>query len=60
MDVRTLGRTGREVSVVGLGKWQLGADWGDVTPDEAICVLVSATAAGVTIVDPGEVYGGGR
>ena len=25
-----LGRTGREVSVVGLGTWQLGADWGDV------------------------------
>ena len=27
---RILGRTGRPVSVVGLGTWQLGADWGDV------------------------------
>ena len=25
-----LGRTGRDVGVVGLGAWQLGADWGDV------------------------------
>ena len=32
MEQRTLGRTGRKVSTVGLGTWQLGADWGDVDP----------------------------
>ncbi len=60
MDVRTLGRTGRQVSVVGLGTWQLGADWGDVTPDEAIAVLDSATESGVTFFDTADVYGDGR
>ncbi len=60
MDVRTLGRTGRKVSVVGLGTWQLGADWGDVTHDEAIAVLDSATDAGVTFFDTADVYGDGR
>ena len=38
MEHRTLGRTGREVSVVGLGTWQLGADWGDVSEADARAV----------------------
>ena len=28
MQQRPLGRTGRDVSAIGLGTWQLGADWG--------------------------------
>jgi aryl-alcohol dehydrogenase-like predicted oxidoreductase len=60
MDVRTLGRTGREVSVVGLGTWQLGADWGDVSHEDAMAVLDAATAAGVTFFDTADVYGDGR
>jgi hypothetical protein len=27
MRERVLGRTGRKVGVIGLGAWQLGADW---------------------------------
>ena len=39
MHTRTLGRTGRVVSTIGLGTWQLGADWGEVSADDARAVL---------------------
>jgi aryl-alcohol dehydrogenase-like predicted oxidoreductase len=60
MQTRTLGRTGRDVSVVGLGCWQLGADWGEVDEDDALAVLAAADAAGVTFFDTADVYGDGR
>lgn len=60
MEHRTLGRTGREVSVVGLGTWQLGADWGDVTEADAMAVLEASAEAGVTFYDTADVYGDGR
>jgi aryl-alcohol dehydrogenase-like predicted oxidoreductase len=60
MQRRILGRTGREVSVVGLGTWQLGADWGEVLESEALAVLHAAVDAGVTLVDTADVYGDGR
>ncbi|NUP47803.1 MAG: aldo/keto reductase [Catenulispora sp.] len=60
MEHRTLGRTHREVSVVGLGTWQLGADWGTVDEDEALSVLSAAVDAGVTFLDTADVYGDGR
>ena len=46
MQHRTLGRTGRSVSVVGLGTWQLGADWGDVSEADARAVLEAAVGGG--------------
>ena len=39
MQTRVLGRTGRPVSVIGLGTWQLGADWGDVDESVAASTL---------------------
>ncbi len=60
MEQRTLGRTGRQVSVVGLGCWQLGADWGDVGEDDALAVLHAALDSGVTFLDTADVYGDGR
>ena len=60
MEHRILGRTGREVSVVGLGCWQLGADWGEVSEDAAFAVLTSAVDSGVTFIDTADVYGDGR
>ncbi|WP_327232770.1 aldo/keto reductase [Streptomyces sp. NBC_01317] len=60
MEQRVLGRTGRDVSVVGLGTWQLGADWGDVTESDAFAVLDAAVESGVTFFDTADVYGDGR
>lgn len=58
--MRILGRTGRSVSVVGLGTWQLGGDWGDVTESDARAVLDASVAAGVRLLDTADVYGDGR
>ena len=60
MQQRTLGRTGRTVSVIGLGTWQLGADWGEVTEADALAVLAASVDAGVTFFDTADVYGDGR
>ncbi|MFE3587921.1 aldo/keto reductase [Streptomyces niveus] len=60
MDKRVLGRAGREASVVGLGTWQLGADWGDVVEADAFAVLDAALESGVTFFDTADVYGDGR
>ncbi|KIF71746.1 aldo/keto reductase [Streptomyces sp. AcH 505] len=60
MEQRVLGRTKRDVSVVGLGTWQLGADWGDVSEADAFAVLDAAVESGVTFFDTADVYGDGR
>src|ERR1044071_10095966 len=60
MEQRAFGRTGQRVSVVGLGTWQLGADWGDVEESDAPAVLDAAHDAGVTFFDTADVYGDGR
>ena len=60
MEQRPLGRTGLTASVLGLGTWQLGADWGDVSEADAREVLETSLAAGVTFYDTADVYGDGR
>lgn len=60
MQQRSLGSTGRSVSAIGLGTWQLGADWGDVSEDDARAVLEASADAGVTLFDTADVYGDGR
>ncbi len=60
MQQNPLGRTGRDVSAIGLGTWQLGADWGEVDEEEALAVLAASADAGVTLFDTADVYGDGR
>ncbi|MFD7655644.1 aldo/keto reductase [Actinosynnema sp. NPDC059797] len=60
MEQRNAGRLGRQVGVVGLGCWQLGADWGRVEESDALAVLHAAADTGVNFFDTADVYGDGR
>ncbi len=60
MEQRTIDRLSRGVSVVGLGTWQLGADWGSVAPEDARATLNAAVEQGITFFDTADVYGDGR
>jgi aryl-alcohol dehydrogenase-like predicted oxidoreductase len=60
METRPFPRTPLSASVVGLGTWQLGADWGDVSESDALAVLEASAEAGVTFYDTADVYGDGR
>ena len=60
MEQRAFDRAGLRASVIGLGTWQLGADWGDVDDRQAEGVLEAAAESGVTFFDTADVYGDGR
>jgi len=60
MKFRPFGNTPWNVAEAGLGCWQLGADWGDVTDDQAFSILRAAADAGVNFFDTADVYGMGR
>ncbi len=61
MKKRLFDGTGRQVSEIGLGCWQLGgSDWGEVDDRTAFRILDAAAEAGVTFFDTADVYGGGR
>ena len=49
MKQRELGRTGRKVSEIGLGTWQLGTKWGPpFDMDESMRILEAADQGGST------------
>jgi len=60
MKYRILGKTGYKVSEVSYGSWSLGADWGNVTEQDAIATLDKAIESGVIFIDTADVYGDGR
>jgi aryl-alcohol dehydrogenase-like predicted oxidoreductase len=45
---------------VGLGTWQIGAGWGEVTEETAFATMRAALDAGTTFFDSADVYGMGR
>jgi aryl-alcohol dehydrogenase-like predicted oxidoreductase len=59
VENRSFRRLGRNVGVVGLGAWQLGADWGQVSEADAHATLQAAVDSGVTFIDTADIYGGG-
>ncbi|WP_246998061.1 aldo/keto reductase [Halosolutus gelatinilyticus] len=60
MNHRRLGSTGRDVSEVGLGTWNIGGSWGDVSDETGRDVVRAALDSGIDFVDTADVYGDGR
>jgi aryl-alcohol dehydrogenase-like predicted oxidoreductase len=60
MNARIFGHTQRAVGEVGLGTWQLGANWGEVTEADAMATLRAAYESETTFFDTADVYGMGR
>ena len=58
MHFRILGRTGLRISVIGIGTWQFGGEWGrDFSQAEADAILDAAAECGINFIDTAECYG---
>jgi aryl-alcohol dehydrogenase-like predicted oxidoreductase len=58
MKYRTLGKTGLNVSVVGIGTWQFGGEWGlNYTQAEVDAILDRGRELGINLIDTAECYG---
>lgn len=58
MKYRKLGKTEMEISVVGIGTWQFGGEWGkDFSQSEVNAIMDAGREAGINLVDTAECYG---
>ncbi|MFP4382129.1 MAG: aldo/keto reductase [Candidatus Sumerlaeia bacterium] len=58
MQYRTLGSTGLKVSVVGVGTWQFGGEWGvDYEQPQVDAIIDTALEEGINLIDTAECYG---
>ena len=60
MKTRIFDGTGFAAGEVGVGTWQLGGDWGEVSDETALATLRAAHEAGTNFLDTADVYGAGR
>ena len=60
MQLRRLGKTGRDVSEIGFGAWAIGGSWGETNDAESLEAMHAAVDAGVTFFDTADVYGDGH
>ncbi|WP_319519942.1 aldo/keto reductase [uncultured Martelella sp.] len=60
MHYHNFGRTGRPVSNIGFGAWQIGGSWGSVSEEDGRAALSAALDAGINFIDTADVYGDGR
>ena len=61
MEHLLFGRTGLEISKLGLGTWQFGGQWGDeYSDDTALAIMRAAVDRGVNFFDTADIYGLGR
>ena len=57
MIYRAFGKTEWNVSVVGLGTWNLGNQWGEMSDDAAREIILTALDHGINLLDTAESYG---
>ena len=58
MRYRVLGSTGLRVSVIGIGTWQFGGEWGrNFSQGEVDAILDQAAELGINLIDTAECYG---
>jgi aryl-alcohol dehydrogenase-like predicted oxidoreductase len=58
MKYRVLGKTGMRVSVIGIGTWQYGGEWGDSFDQPVVDkILGRARELGINLIDTAECYG---
>ena len=58
MKYRRLGKAGLRVSVIGVGTWQFGGEWGkDFEQAEVDAIFAKAAELGVNLIDTAECYG---
>jgi aryl-alcohol dehydrogenase-like predicted oxidoreductase len=57
MEYRTLGRTGWQISSIGLGTWAMGSAWGPVDDRLSLETLNRALDLGVNFFDTSDAYG---
>lgn len=60
MQMRRLGKSGPLVSEVGLGCWQFGGDFGEMSEETAREIMEASARGGVDFFDTADVYGAGR
>jgi len=60
VNKRRLGSTGIDVTEVGLGTWNVGPVWDDVSDERVLETFEAALAADIGVIDTAEVYGDGR
>lgn len=61
MKYKAFGKTGKLVSEIGLGTWQLGTKWGEeFNPVEAQAILQTAYDRGINFIDTADIYNDGK
>lgn len=60
MKYRVLGKSGLEISEIGVGAWAFGSDWGEQPVDQSIRAIHKAIDCGANFIDTAAGYGDGR